>query len=160
MQRHGSSAGRSPLGLSLSAGAVGAVGVGALCTTVAGLSAGVRGLMSALVGLGIVLLFFVVSLYLVEVADRVAPAMTLPMGMTVYGGLMAWLGLLAFGTTLPDRLHQTSFAWAVIPATLGWVVIQATAVWRRAAASGGRQVPPTEGGSAHQPPRERPGPCR
>src|SRR3954470_13129093 len=158
MRRHGPAAGRSPLGLSLSAGAVGAVGVGAVCTTVAGLSAGVHGLASALAGLGIVLLFFVVSLYLVEVADRVAPAMTLPVGMTVYGGLMSWLGLLAFGTSLPDRLHEASFAWTVIAATLGWLVIQATAVWRRRAPYVDVELPASEADPSEQPPVERPTP--
>jgi ATP synthase protein I len=122
---------RGPLGLSLSSGAAGAVGVGAVCVLVAGLTAGLRGLVSALAAEVVVLLFFVVSLYLVEVANRTAPAMTLPAGITVYSLLMSWLGLLAFGTSLPDRMHQSSFAWTVIAATLGWLLVQATAVWRR-----------------------------
>jgi hypothetical protein len=97
---------------------------------VAAATAGVRGAISAGAGLVVVVLFFVVSMYLVEVANRVAPALTLPVGMTVYGILVAWLGLLAFGTSLPDRLHQAAFAWTVIAAALGWVVAQAVAVWR------------------------------
>jgi ATP synthase protein I len=121
---------RGPLGLSLSSGALGAGGVGVVCTVVAAAVAGVQGFASALGGVVLVLLFFVGSLYVVEVANRSAPALTLPVGMTVYSVLMSWLGLLAFGTSLPDRMHQASFAWTVIAATLGWLVVQAAAVWR------------------------------
>ncbi len=122
---------RGPLGLSLSSGVLGAVGVGLPCLIVAGAAAGWRGLASALAGLVVVLLFFGLSLYLVEVADRVAPAMTLPVGITVYGVLTLWLGILAFGTSLPDRIHRSAFAWTVIAATIGWVLVQAAAVWRQ-----------------------------
>jgi hypothetical protein len=97
---------------------------------VAAALAGLRGGVSAGAGLAVVVLFFVVSMYLVEVANRVAPSLTLPVGMTVYGVLVAWLGLLAFGTSLPDRLQKAAFAWTVIAAALGWVVAQAVAVWR------------------------------
>ena len=95
-----------------------------------GLLAGLHGAVSALCGVVVVLLFFVVSLYLVEVANRVSPSLTLPVGLTVYGTLVLWLGVLAFGTSLPDRLHHAAFAWTVIAATLGWILTQAAAVWR------------------------------
>jgi hypothetical protein len=122
---------RGPLGLSLTSGALGAVGAGAVCTVISGLTAGPRGLGSALAAVLVVLVFFVPSLYFVEVANRTAPAMTLPAAITIYSLLMSWLGLLAFGTSVPDRLHQSSFAWTVIVATVGWLLTQATAVWRR-----------------------------
>lgn len=118
------------MGLTLGSGTFGAVGAGLTGVVVAAVVAGVRGGISAGAGLAVVILFFVVSMYLVEVANRVAPSLTLPVGMTVYGVLVAWLGLLAFGTSLPDRLHKAAFAWTVIAAALGWVVAQAVAVWR------------------------------
>lgn len=122
---------RGPLGLSLSSGAAGAGGVGLLSVLVAGLAAGWRGSASAGVGVVVVLLFFVLSLYLVEVANTAAPSLTLPAGIAVYSALVSWLGLLAFGTSLPERLHKPSFAWTVIAATLAWLLTQGTAVWRQ-----------------------------
>lgn len=119
-----------PLGLSLRSGSLGAGAVGAGGVAVSALVGGVRGAVSAVVGVVVVLLFFVVSLYLVEVANRVSPSLTLPVGLTVYGILVLWLGVLAFGTSLPDQLHQGAFAWTVITATAGWLAVQATAVWR------------------------------
>jgi ATP synthase protein I len=120
-----------PLGLSLRSGALGAVGVGVVAVLLSGLVAGGRAAISAVVGVAVVVLFFVVTLYLVEVANRVAPALTLPVALTVYGTLVLWLGVLAFGTSLPDLLHKASFAWTVISSTLGWILVQAAAVWRR-----------------------------
>lgn len=119
-----------PLGLSLGSGSIGALGVGTAATAVSALVGGARGTVSAVAAVVVVLLFFVVSLWLVEVANRVNPSMTLPVGLTVYGTLVLWLGLLAFGTSLPDHLHQGAFAWTVISATLGWLVAQAVAIWR------------------------------
>ncbi|HSP36969.1 MAG TPA: hypothetical protein VLR26_04375 [Frankiaceae bacterium] len=163
---------RGPLGLALGSGTLGAAGTGLLAVVVAALVVGLSGAVSALFGLVVVLLFFVVSLYLVEVANRVAPSLTLPVGMTVYGVLVAWLGLLAFGTSLPDKLHLASFAWTVIASTLGWVVVQASAVWRSRlsyvdvdlptsaepskAEQHGSTAGPTEDATDHRDPEPRP----
>jgi ATP synthase protein I len=122
---------RGPLGLSLRSGGLGAGVVAAVAVAVSALVAGARGAVSAGCGAVLVLMFFVGSLYLVEVANRVAPAFTLPVGLTVYSTFLLWLGVLAFGTSLPDKLDRHSFAWTVISATLGWVLLQATAVWRK-----------------------------
>lgn len=119
-----------PLGLSLGSGGVGAAVVGVGGLVVGALVAGLSGLLSALTGVVVVVLFFVVSLWLVEVANRVNPSLTLPVGMTVYGVLLVWLGLLAYGTSLPEHLHKGVFAWTVIAVTLGWLVAQAVTVWR------------------------------
>jgi ATP synthase protein I len=121
---------RGPLGLSVGSGTVGAVGAGLGATVVSALVAGGQGALSALAGVVVVVLFFVASLWLVEVANRVNPSLTLPVGLTVYSVSLLWLGLLAYGTSLPDRLSQGAFAWTVIAATLGWLLAQAVAVWR------------------------------
>jgi ATP synthase protein I len=107
------------------------VGLGAVLLS--GLLGGRRGTVSAVLGLAVVLLFFVLSLYLVEVANRVAPSLTLPVAVTVYSTLVLWLIVLAGGTNLPEHLHQGAFAWTVIASTLGWLVLQSIAVWRRRA---------------------------
>jgi ATP synthase protein I len=119
-----------PLRLSLRAGVLGAGGVGVLAVGLGALGGGARGAGSAAAGLLLVVLFFVVSLYLVEVANRVAAAFTLPAAMAIYGTLITWLGVLAFSTSLPDKLNKPAFAWTVIAGCLGWVVAQSTAVWR------------------------------
>jgi ATP synthase protein I len=113
-------------------------------------AAGGRAATSAALGLGVVLLFFVVSLYLVEVANRVAPSLTLPAGLTVYSTLMAWLGFLGFSTTVPERLDKGAFAWTVISAALGWVVVQAVAVWRRRVPYVDVHLPQPDSGSPGQ----------
>jgi ATP synthase protein I len=128
--RRGAEVHASPIGLSLGSGTAGAFVVGVVGVAVSALVAGVHGAVSAVAGLVVVVLFFGVSLYLVEVADRVAPSLTLPVGVTVYSTLVLVLGVLALGTPLPDRLQPAAFAWTVVAATLGWVVVQAGAVWR------------------------------
>ncbi|MDQ1672746.1 MAG: synthase protein [Frankiaceae bacterium] len=128
--RRGAAVHPSPLGLSLGSGTAGALGVGVGGIAVSALAAGGHGALSAVAGLVVVLLFFGVSLYVVEVANRVSPSLTLPVGVTVYSTLVLWLGVLALGTSLPDRLQPDAFAWTVVAATLGWLVAQATAVWR------------------------------
>jgi hypothetical protein len=122
---------RGPLGLSLSAGGLGAGSVGAVGILVSALAAGRHGALSASCGVTVVVLFFVVSLYLVEVANRVSPSLTLPVGLTVYSTLILWLGVVAFSSDLPDKLDPGAFSWSAIAATLGWVVVQAVAVWRQ-----------------------------
>jgi ATP synthase protein I len=119
-----------PLGRSLGSGGVGATGIGLAGVLLSGLLAGVHGAVSAACGLAVVVLFFVVSLYLVEVANRVSPSLTLPVGMTVFSTLLLWLAVLAFSTSLPDHLHKAAFSWTVIGSALGWVLAQAVAVWR------------------------------
>ncbi len=128
--RRGAASHPSPIRLSLRSGTTGALGVGVAATVVSAVAAGRHGVLSALAGLVVVVLFFVVSLYLVEVADRVSPSMTLPVGVTVYSSLVLVLGVLALGTPLPDKLQPDAFAWTVVAATLGWLVAQAVAVWR------------------------------
>lgn len=129
-RRRGAASHPSPIGLSLGSGTTGALGVGVAAIVVSVVAAGRHGALSALAGLVVVVLFFVVSLYLVEVADRVSPSMTLPVGVTVYSSLVLVLGVLALGTPLPDKLQPDAFAWTVVAATLGWLVAQAVAVWR------------------------------
>jgi ATP synthase protein I len=124
---------RGPLGLSIGSGAAGAGAVGGAGVLLSALIAGGRGSVSAICGVAVVLLFFVVSLYLVEVANRVDPSLTLPVGLAVYGTLVGWLILLSVRTSLPDHLDRGAFAWTVIATTLGWLVAQAVGVWRRRA---------------------------
>lgn len=129
-RRRGAGVHPSPIGLSLSSGTAGALGVGVGGIAISAVAGGGRGALSALGGLVVVVLFFGVSLYLVEVANRVAPSLTLPVGVTVYSTLVLLLGVFALGTSLPDRLQPDAFAWTVVAATLGWLVAQGTAVWR------------------------------
>jgi len=75
-------------------------------------------------------MFFIVTLAAVEAANSVGPALTMPVGLTVYGTLILVLGGLLFGTTLPEHLQLPSFSWTTVAATLGWLVAQSVAVWR------------------------------
>jgi len=114
----------TPLGLSLRSGLVGVAGVGPVAALVCALAAGFYGLVSSLVGLALVAMFFIVTLAAVEAANSVGPA------LTVYGTLILVLGGLLFGTTLPEHLQLPSFSWTTVAATLGWLVAQSVAVWR------------------------------
>ncbi len=101
-----------------------------MAALVCALAAGVPGLVSSLVGLALVAMFFIVTLAAVEAANSVGPALTMPVGLTVYGTLILVLGGLLFGTTLPEHLQLPSFSWTTVAATLGWLVAQSVAVWR------------------------------
>ena len=128
--RRGAAAHPSPIGLSLGSGMAGALAIGIGGIAVSAVAADARGALSALSGLVVVVLFFGVSLYVVEVANRVSPSLTLPVGVTVYSTLVLCLGVLTLGTSLPDELQPDAFAWTVVAATLGWLTAQGTAVWR------------------------------
>jgi len=120
----------TPLGLSLRSGLVGVAAVGPVAGLVCAVAAGVHGLVSSVVGLALVAVFFIVTLAAVEAANSVGPALTMPVGLTVYGTLILVLGGLLFGTTLPEHLQLPSFSWTTVAATLGWLVAQSVAVWR------------------------------
>ena len=120
----------TPLGLTLRAGLT---GVGLTTPIAVGLSAGlagVRGLVSSVVGLALVAVFFLVSMVLVERANTVGPALTLPVALTVYGIKIVVLGVIVFGTDAVSHLNAPAFCWSVVGATLGWLVAHAVAVWR------------------------------
>jgi ATP synthase protein I len=122
--RHG------PLGLTLRAGLAGVAITAPVALALSGALGGVRGLVSSAVGLALVALFFLVSMVLVERANSVGPALTLPVALTVYGTKIVVLGVIVFGTDAVSHLNAPAFCWSVVGATMGWLFAHATAVWR------------------------------
>jgi ATP synthase protein I len=92
--------------------------------------AGLRGLVSSAVGLLLVGVFFLTSMVLVERANTVGPALTLPVALTVYGVKIVILGVIVFGTDAVSHLSAPAFCWSVVGATLAWLVSHAVGVWR------------------------------
>ncbi len=120
----------TPLGLTLRAGLSGVAGTAPFALALSTGLAGVRGLLSSLIGLALVAVFFLVSMVLVERANTVGPALTLPVALTVYGIKVVVLGVIVFGTDAVSHLNAPAFCWSVVGATLGWLVAHAVAVWR------------------------------
>jgi ATP synthase protein I len=120
----------SPLGLTLRAGLAGVAITAPVALVLSGAFGGVRGLISSAVGLALVALFFLVSMVLVERANSVGPALTLPVALTVYGIKIVVLGVIVFGTNAVSHLNAPAFCWSVVGATMGWLFAHATAVWR------------------------------
>jgi ATP synthase protein I len=119
-----------PLGLTLRAGLTGVAITGPVALALSGAFGGLRGLASSAVGLALVAFFFLVSMVLVERANTVGPALTLPVALTVYGIKIVVLGVIVFGTNAISHLNAPAFCWSVVGATMGWLIAQATAVWR------------------------------
>ncbi|MDO9377863.1 MAG: hypothetical protein Q7T56_03365 [Nocardioidaceae bacterium] len=102
------------------------VAVGAVCVVVATLTAGSSGLWGALLGAGLVVVFFTLSLVVLGAARGVAPSLVLVLALSLYVGKVAAL-LLAFvaltrAGVLGDQLDRTSLGVTVIAATLAWTV--------------------------------------
>jgi ATP synthase protein I len=119
-----------PLGLTLRAGLAGVALTSPVALGLSGAFGGVRGLVSSAVGLALVAFFFLVSMVLVERANTVGPALTLPVALTVYGIKIVVLGVIVFGTDAISHLNAPAFCWSVVGATMGWLIAHATAVWR------------------------------
>lgn len=119
-----------PLGLTLRAGLTGVAVTVPVALALSGAFGGLRGLVSSAVGLALVAFFFLVSMVLVERANTVGPALTLPVALTVYGIKIVVLGVIVFGTDAISHLNAPAFCWSVVGATMGWLIAQATAVWR------------------------------
>ncbi len=120
----------SPLALTLRAGLTGVAIAAPVALALSGGFGGVRGLVSSAVGLALVAVFFLVSMVLVERANTVGPALTLPVALTVYGIKIVVLGVIVFGTDAVSHLHIAAFSWSVVGATIAWLVAHAVAVWR------------------------------
>ena len=120
----------TPLGLTLRAGLTGVALAAPVAISLSAGLAGVRGLVSSLVGLALVAVFFLVSMVLVERANTVGPALTLPVALTVYAIKIVVLGVIVFGTDAVSQLNAPAFCWSVVGATLGWLIAHAVAVWR------------------------------
>jgi ATP synthase protein I len=120
----------SPLGLTLRAGMTGVAISAPVALVLSGAFAGIRGLISSAIGLALVALFFLVSMVLVERANTVGPALTLPVALTVYGIKIVVLGIIVFGTNAVSHLNAPAFCWSVVGATMSWLVAHAVAVWR------------------------------
>jgi ATP synthase protein I len=120
----------SPLGLTLRAGLSGVAITTPFALVLSGAFGGVRGLVSSAIGLALVALFFLISMVLVERANTVGPALTLPVALTVYGTKIIVLGVIVFGTDAVSHLNAPAFCWSVVAATMGWLFAHATAVWR------------------------------
>ncbi len=120
----------TPLGLTLRAGLTGVAIASPVALALSGALGGLRGLVSSAVGLALVAVFFLVSMVLVERANTVGPALTLPVALTVYGTKVVILGVIVFGTDAVSHLNAAAFCWSVVGATLAWLVAHAVAVWR------------------------------
>lgn len=120
---------QTPLGLTLRSGLTGVGLVAPIALALSGGLAGIRGLISSLVGLTLVAVFFLVSMVLVERANTVGPALTLPVALTVYGTKIIILGVIVFGTDAVSHLNAPAFSWSVVGATLAWLVAHAWGVW-------------------------------
>ncbi|MFY0406303.1 hypothetical protein ACI6PP_04775 [Solicola sp. PLA-1-18] len=116
----------SPVAPTLVASLVPTLVVSAVCVVVATLSAGASGLWGSLLGAGLVVVFFTVSLVVLGAARGVAPSLVLVLALSLYVGKVAAL-LLAFvaltqAGVLGDQLDRTSLGVTVIVATLAWTV--------------------------------------
>jgi ATP synthase protein I len=120
----------TPLGLTLRSGLTGVALAAPFALGLSGGLAGWRGAISAAVALALVAGFFLVSMVLVERANTVGPALTLPVALAVYGTKIVILGVIVFGTDAVTHLNIPAFAWSVVGATLAWLVAHAVGVWR------------------------------
>jgi ATP synthase protein I len=120
----------TPLGLTLRSGLRGVLLAAPIALGLSGGLDGVRGVLSSLAGLLLVAVFFLVSMVLVERANTVGPALTLPVALTVYGIKIVILGVIVFGTNAMSHLDAPAFSWSVVGATLAWLVSHAVGVWR------------------------------
>jgi ATP synthase protein I len=120
----------TPLGLTLRSGLTGVALAAPFAVGLSGGLAGWRGVISAAVALALVAAFFLVSMILVERANTVGPAFTLPVALAVYGTKIVILGVIVFGTDAVSHLNLPAFAWSVVGATLAWLVAHAVGVWR------------------------------
>lgn len=120
----------TPLGLTLRSGLAGVLIAAPFALGLSAGFGGLRGLFSSLAGLVLVALFFLVSMVLVEMANSVGPALTLPVALTVYGIKIVVLGVIVFGTNVMSHVNAPAFCWSVVAATLSWLVAHAVGVWR------------------------------
>jgi ATP synthase protein I len=120
----------TPLGITLRAGLTGVAITAPVALALSAGFGGLRGLVSSVVGLVLVAVFFLVSMVLVERANTVGPALTLPVALTVYGTKIVVLGVIVFGTNAVSHLNAPAFCWSVVGATFGWLIAHAVAVWR------------------------------
>jgi ATP synthase protein I len=120
----------TPLGITLRSGLRGVVIAAPVALALSGGLAGPRGLISSAVGLLLVGVFFLTSMVLVERANTVGPALTLPVALTVYGVKIVLLGVIVFGTDAVSHLSVPAFCWSVVGATLAWLLSHAVGVWR------------------------------
>lgn len=91
---------------------------------------GFRALIGAAIGLLVVAGFFTVSVLAVEAANRIDPALTLPVALTTYGIKVVILGVAAFAIPRSLGSARAAFAGALVAGTLAWLVAQAVGVWR------------------------------
>jgi ATP synthase protein I len=120
----------TPLGLTLRSGLRGVILAAPVALALSGALGGVRGLVSSAVGLLLVGSFFLISMVLVERANTVGPALTLPVALTVYGVKVVILGAIVFGTDAVSHMSAPAFCWTVVGATLAWLISHAVGIWR------------------------------
>ncbi|MDQ6648745.1 MAG: hypothetical protein M3Z02_01275 [Actinomycetota bacterium] len=109
-----------------------ALGVGALSPLVllvAGLAAGLAGVLAAAAGLVAVTVFFLAGIGCVAAAEKAAPDLMLPVALTAFVVTLAALGALM--AVVPENAHfsRTTFAVSVGVGALVWVHMQAYRVW-------------------------------
>ncbi len=98
--------------------------------------------LSALAGLALVAAFFTMSTLAVSWADRIAPALTLPIALATYTGKVIVLAILLAGLR-GTSVDLPAFAVAIIVGVFGWLGAQLwpVLIGGAAAATG----PPTTG---------------
>jgi hypothetical protein len=91
---------------------------------------GFRAVIGGAIGLLVVAGFFTVSVLAVEAANRVDPALTLPVALTTYVIKIVLLGAAAFAVPRSLGSARAAFAAALVVGTLAWLIAQAVGVWR------------------------------
>ncbi len=109
--------------------------VGAVCAVAAALLAGPTGLWGGLTGALMVLAFFASSAFVLTRTQRLDPAVTLLVAMSLYLGkilaLLVTLVVLDALDLLGDPLHRMSLALAVVACTLTWTAAEVVTTVRR-----------------------------
>ncbi|MEV0582218.1 hypothetical protein [Nonomuraea sp. NPDC050310] len=112
----------------LKAAAIPAVAVGALVVAVCAVVSGVPGLLGALIGTALVLVFFSISVFALGYASRISPTFMMAAAMGTY--LVKALALILALSSLEGvtAWSPKAFTWAVIVCTVMWTLAEARAV--------------------------------
>src|ERR671915_1428726 len=98
---------------------------GLAAAAVCGVAVGSKGVIAAVMGMALVMVFFTVSLIAVTYAARISPQAMLPAALGSY--VVKLLVIYAALAALQDVTiwNQRAFAWTVLALTLVWVVTEA-----------------------------------
>lgn len=101
-----------------------------LAVLVGWLAGGTTAVVGSATGVALVTLSFVISSLAVAWADRVAPALVLPVGLMTYVVKFTLLGFALVALARSGWDGRTSFAWAVLAAVVTWALVQCWWVWQ------------------------------